>query len=232
MIGTCTKCHKAYDFQSEEAAYEPDRLCPTCYKAKQAQEVKTYKCKGCPCKRVLTIERKPEHYALVMEAPDFTVWQAMTQGELEAEIAAAEDDENQFIVSEPYSQMSIILSDAQLADLRQWAGVAPPAAPPTPDKPLTKAQRAVMTTLVDVAENEGGHITLKNRYHSAAMALVRRGFVEKMDRDLYRPLYTITPAGLEYWRAITQPPDKPLTADQVRQMFAAMDKAAEERGSR
>jgi len=31
MIGTCTKCHQLYDFGSEEAAHEPDRLCPTCY---------------------------------------------------------------------------------------------------------------------------------------------------------------------------------------------------------
>ncbi len=64
----------------------------------------------------------------------------------------------------------------------------------------TKAQRIVLVCLADVAANEGGHITLKNRYHSAAMALVRRGYVEKIDRDLLRPLYIITPAGLEAWK--------------------------------
>lgn len=31
MISTCTRCHQLYDFPSEEAAYEPGRLCPTCY---------------------------------------------------------------------------------------------------------------------------------------------------------------------------------------------------------
>jgi len=66
----------------------------------------------------------------------------------------------------------------------------------------TKAQRIVLMCLADVAANEGGHITLKNRYHSAAAALVRRGYVEKVDRDLYRPLYIITPAGLEAWKGI------------------------------
>lgn len=33
MIGTCTKCHRLYDFGSQEAAYEPDRLCRECYQA-------------------------------------------------------------------------------------------------------------------------------------------------------------------------------------------------------
>lgn len=31
MIGTCTKCGQLYDFVSQEAAYEPDRLCRNCY---------------------------------------------------------------------------------------------------------------------------------------------------------------------------------------------------------
>lgn len=66
----------------------------------------------------------------------------------------------------------------------------------------TKAQRTVLICLADVAANEGGHITLKNRYHSAAAALVRRGYVEKIDRDLLRPLYIITPAGLEAWKGV------------------------------
>lgn len=66
----------------------------------------------------------------------------------------------------------------------------------------TKAQRIVLMCLADVAANEGGHITLKNRYHSAAAALVRRGYVEKVDRDLLRPLYIITPAGLEAWKGV------------------------------
>lgn len=32
MIGTCSKCHQLYDFQSEEDAYAPDRLCLACYR--------------------------------------------------------------------------------------------------------------------------------------------------------------------------------------------------------
>lgn len=32
MIGVCTKCHQLYDFGSEEAAYEPDRVCGPCYR--------------------------------------------------------------------------------------------------------------------------------------------------------------------------------------------------------
>jgi hypothetical protein len=66
---------------------------------------------------------------------------------------------------------------------------------------LTKAQQTVLRTLADVAKHEGGYIILKNKYHSAAAALVRRGLVEKVDRDLYRPLYIITPAGLEFSRS-------------------------------
>lgn len=68
----------------------------------------------------------------------------------------------------------------------------------------TKAQRIVLVCLADVAANEGGHIILRNRYHSAAAALVRRGYVEKIDRDLYRPLYIITPAGLKAWRSVEE----------------------------
>jgi hypothetical protein len=60
--------------------------------------------------------------------------------------------------------------------------------------------------LADVAANEGGHIILKNRYHGAAAALVRRGYVEKIDRDLCRPLYIITAAGLEAWKRIEAQP--------------------------
>ena len=70
----------------------------------------------------------------------------------------------------------------------------------------TKAQRTVLICLADVAGNEGGHITLKNRYHSAAAALVRRGYVEKIDRDLWRPLYIITPEGLTAWKQIEVQP--------------------------
>lgn len=70
----------------------------------------------------------------------------------------------------------------------------------------TKAQRIVLMCLADVAANEGGHITLKNRYHSAAAALVRRGYVEKIDRDLWRPLYIITPEGLTAWKQIEVQP--------------------------
>ena len=66
----------------------------------------------------------------------------------------------------------------------------------------TPAQRIVLMCLADVAANEGDHITLKNRYHSAAAALVRRGYVEKVDRDLLRPLYIITAAGLDAWKRI------------------------------
>jgi len=62
--------------------------------------------------------------------------------------------------------------------------------------PSTRSRRGA-----DVAAKEGGHITLKNRYHSAAAALVRRGYVEKVDRDLLRPSYIITPAGLEAWKS-------------------------------
>lgn len=79
---------------------------------------------------------------------------------------------------------------------------APVTTPAAQQWAPTKAQRIVLMCLADVAENEGGHITLKNRYHSAAAALVRRGYVEKVDRDLLRPLYIITPAGLEAWKGV------------------------------
>jgi DNA-binding MarR family transcriptional regulator len=65
---------------------------------------------------------------------------------------------------------------------------------------LTQAQRTVLETLYDVSTHEGGAKTLKNRYHSAAMALIRHGFVVKHQRDFYRPRYEITEAGKAFWR--------------------------------
>lgn len=65
---------------------------------------------------------------------------------------------------------------------------------------LTKHQLALLRTLADVAEHEGGEIILKNQYHSAAHALMRRGWVSQTDRFPYRPTYQITPAGLAAWK--------------------------------
>jgi len=70
---------------------------------------------------------------------------------------------------------------------------------------LTKAQRVVLTTLADVARHEGGYIILKNQYHSAAAALIRRGYVVKLDRGFFRPGYMITPEGLRLYEAEVEP---------------------------
>lgn len=67
---------------------------------------------------------------------------------------------------------------------------------------LTKSQTIVMETLYDVVTHEGGGITLKNRYHSPAEALIRKGYVHKLDRFPYRPHYFITDAGREYWEKV------------------------------
>jgi hypothetical protein len=68
---------------------------------------------------------------------------------------------------------------------------------------ITPAQQIVLTTLYDVATHEGGHIILKNRYHSAAAALMRRGLVEQLDRFPYRPGYKLTAAGVVHMQGIT-----------------------------
>lgn len=65
---------------------------------------------------------------------------------------------------------------------------------------FTKAQRTVLIGLWDVATHENRPVILKNKYHSAAMALVRLGLVNKIDRGFYRPLYELTEAGREYCR--------------------------------
>lgn len=39
MIGVCTRCHNLYDFVSEEAAYEPDRICGPCYRAERERSL-------------------------------------------------------------------------------------------------------------------------------------------------------------------------------------------------
>jgi hypothetical protein len=38
MIGVCTVCHQLYDFDSEAATYEPDRICGPCYRARMAHQ--------------------------------------------------------------------------------------------------------------------------------------------------------------------------------------------------
>lgn len=60
---------------------------------------------------------------------------------------------------------------------------------------ITKAQRTVLLDLLDVAEHEGGWIILKNQYHSAAAALIRKGYAAKQDNGFFRPRYQITEAG-------------------------------------
>lgn len=65
---------------------------------------------------------------------------------------------------------------------------------------ITKSQETVLETLYDVATHEGGWIILKNKYHSPAAALIRRGYVEKSQTGFERPHYIITQAGFEYWK--------------------------------
>ena len=38
MIGVCTVCHGLYDFDREEAAFEPERICGPCYRARMAHQ--------------------------------------------------------------------------------------------------------------------------------------------------------------------------------------------------
>lgn len=58
---------------------------------------------------------------------------------------------------------------------------------------LTRAQLTVLRSLAVVVPGELA--ILQNRYHSSAMALVRHGLVEKVDRTPYRPGYRLTPQG-------------------------------------
>lgn len=67
---------------------------------------------------------------------------------------------------------------------------------------LTAAQRTVLITLLDVATHEGGWIILKNQYHSAAAALIRKGYAEKQDNGFFRPRYKITEAGVKVAQVI------------------------------
>lgn len=63
---------------------------------------------------------------------------------------------------------------------------------------ISKAQNVVLVTLYDIAIHEGGWCILKNKYHSAAAALMRRGLVEQQYRAPYRPVYRITEQGKAY----------------------------------
>lgn len=74
---------------------------------------------------------------------------------------------------------------------------------------LSQPQITVLNTLYDVATHEGGGITLANRYHSAARALIRKGLARKVERGLYRPHYFITPAGRQYWTQRFAPQSAP-----------------------
>ena len=67
---------------------------------------------------------------------------------------------------------------------------------------MSKHQMTVLETLYDVATHEGGGIILKNRYHSPAHALIRKGYVREQDRFPWRPLYFITEAGMAYWSSL------------------------------
>ena len=86
--------------------------------------VKTYKCEGCDCGRVLSIERSADdEFFLRLTDPEFEVCEVVTFEELAQEINETEEGENQFYVRNAVDEMSIILSDEQIADLCAWAGV-------------------------------------------------------------------------------------------------------------
>lgn len=67
---------------------------------------------------------------------------------------------------------------------------------------MSKHQMTVLETLYDVATHEGGGIILKNRYHSPAHALIRKGYVREQDRFPYRPHYFITDEGMAYYQRL------------------------------
>ena len=81
---------------------------------------------------------------------------------------------------------------------------------------ISKHQMTVLETLYDVATHEGGGIILKNRYHSPAHALIRKGYVREQDRFPWRPHYFITDEGKAYYESLLTKDDPDLAKTGVK----------------
>lgn len=83
---------------------------------------RSYACAGCECGRVLNVERQSDGTFLLelTAAQEMTVVQEMTAAEVLAEIADAFVFGGAFLVSEWPNELSVVLSEVQVANLREW----------------------------------------------------------------------------------------------------------------
>lgn len=84
---------------------------------------RTYPCEGCDCGRSMLVCRVSGGFDLTLIDPEFEAYMPMTAAELAEWLAYAEGDGlGECWVSEDIgNEGSIVLTDAQLADLRAWA---------------------------------------------------------------------------------------------------------------
>jgi len=144
MIGTCTKWHQLYD---------------TCCKTQQAQEfasnTKEYKCELCECGRSLLVEQRGDGFDLTLVDPEIEFGEFITLPELADRLTYADNDE--MIVYGGGNQGGLYLTDEQLANLRQWAGI------PAPYKFLTAAQVRPMFAAMDKSSEDARRQQRKER---------------------------------------------------------------------
>lgn len=104
-------------------------------------DTKEYKCELCECGRLLLVERREDGFDLTLVDPEIEFGEFVTLPELAQRLTHADDDE--LTVSGEGNEGGLYLTDAQLADLRQWAGI------PAPYTFLTAAQVRAMFAAMD-----------------------------------------------------------------------------------
>ena len=108
-----------------------------------SEDTKEYKCEFCECGRVILVERREDGFGLTLVDPEIEFGEFVTLPELAQRLTYADDDE--MTVYGGGNQGGLYLTAAQLADLRQWAGI------PAPYKQLTAAQVRAMFAAMDRA---------------------------------------------------------------------------------
>jgi hypothetical protein len=117
-----------------------------------ADETKAYECENCECGRSLQVERKEDgDYLLTLVDPEIEFDEWINTDALRERLVEAEEDAFMVFASNGIDEGGMFLSDAQIADLRAWVDIAPPAKPVTADQ-----VRAMFAAMDKAAETRGG----------------------------------------------------------------------------
>jgi hypothetical protein len=84
---------------------------------------KIYPCLNCECGRSLQVERVDDDFILTLVDPEIEFSEWIDATVLRDRLVEAEEEEFMVFAADGFNEGSIFLSDAQIADLREWVNV-------------------------------------------------------------------------------------------------------------